>query len=114
MAVFIKIVSPGPTLFKQERVGFGGKKFTFLKFRTMKLQNDSTTHRKHLKKLICNPDTPMEKLDRDKDPRIIFGGRIIRKLALDELPQFRANTFILYPSRLHDRNSGDGHDVFHR
>ena len=88
MAVYIKIVSPGPALFRQERVGCGGKEFTFLKFRTMKLKNDASTHRDHLKELIGSPDTPMEKLDRGKDSRIIFGGRIIRKLALDELPQF--------------------------
>ncbi len=88
LTAYIRIVSPGPVLFKQKRVGCGGKQFTFLKFRTMKLNNDTITHRKHLKNLISSPDTPMEKLDHGKDPRIIFGGRIIRKLALDELPQF--------------------------
>jgi len=88
LSVYIKIVSPGPILFKQERVGLGARAFTFLKFRTMKPMNNVDVHRKHLKSLIGNSDVPMQKLDTSSDSRIIFGGRIIRKLGLDELPQF--------------------------
>ena len=84
--VYIKIVSPGPVLFKQKRVGYKGELFTFLKFRTMKIDNDHGEHKNHLKSLI-NSDVPMEKLDSGRDPRIIPGGKVIRKACLDEFPQ---------------------------
>ena len=84
--LYIKIISPGPVLFKQKRVGFKGQLFDFLKFRTMCVDNNPKCHATHLKELI-NSDKPMEKLDEGRDPRIIFGGRIIRKTCLDELPQ---------------------------
>jgi len=84
--LYIKIVSPGPILFKQARVGFKGRPFLFLKFRTMHMNNNHDCHETHLKELI-NSDKPMEKLDEGWDPRIIFGGRVIRKTCLDELPQ---------------------------
>ena len=87
LSAYIKIVSPGPLFFKQQRVGFKGKLFSFLKFRTMKSSNDESSHREHLKDLITS-EKPMEKLDNTADDRIIPGGRVIRKLALDELPQF--------------------------
>lgn len=83
---YIKIVSPGPIFFKQDRVGFKGQPFTFLKFRTMCMDNNPSCHETYLKELI-NSDKPMEKLDEGRDPRIIFGGRVIRKACIDELPQ---------------------------
>jgi lipopolysaccharide/colanic/teichoic acid biosynthesis glycosyltransferase len=86
LGVYIKIVSPGKILFKQKRVGFGGTQFTFLKFRTMYENNNPGEHREYLKTLI-NSTKPMEKLDCDRDPRIIPGGKILRKACLDELPQ---------------------------
>jgi len=85
-ALYIKIVSPGPVFFSQKRVGYKGRIFTFFKFRTMKIDNSVSSHKKHLKELI-NSDRPMEKLDNRKDPRIIFGGKVIRKACIDELPQ---------------------------
>ena len=60
--------------------------FTFLKLRTMRADNDPGRHRAHLKELITS-DRPMAKLDNAEDPRIVPGGRILRKLCLDELPQ---------------------------
>ncbi len=84
--VLIKSISPGPVLFKQERVGQGGEHFTFLKFRTMKVNNDSTLHREYLNELIKS-DKSMIKLDKEKDSRIIPLGRFIRKACIDELPQ---------------------------
>jgi len=83
---YIKIVSPGPVLFRQDRVGYGGRRFTFLKFRTMRVDNDATAHRAHLKQLI-HSETAMAKLDAADDPRIIPGARILRRTCLDELPQ---------------------------
>ena len=86
-AAFVRIVSPGPVLFRQERIGYRGRPFIFLKLRTMKISNDPSHHRVHLRGLI-NSDAPMTKLDGLADPRLIPGARIIRKLCIDELPQF--------------------------
>jgi len=86
LSVYIRIVSPGPVFYKQKRVGYRGKPFTFLKFRTMDVNNHAGHHKAYLKELI-NSDKPMEKLDEGRDPRIIFGGRVIRKACIDEFPQ---------------------------
>jgi lipopolysaccharide/colanic/teichoic acid biosynthesis glycosyltransferase len=73
-------------LFRQTRIGYKGRPFTFLKFRTMHPDNDASSHRDHLKSLIRS-DAPMLKLDSTDDPRIIPGARILRRACLDELPQ---------------------------
>jgi lipopolysaccharide/colanic/teichoic acid biosynthesis glycosyltransferase len=86
VALWIKIVSPGPIFFRQERVGYRGKRFMILKFRTMKVNVETQSHERHLEQLM-KADCPMIKLDASGDPRIIRGGRILRALALDELPQ---------------------------
>ncbi len=86
MAAYIKIVSPGRVLFRQTRVGYGGRHFTFLKFRTMSENNDPGAHRQYLKTLIKSAE-PMQKLDAERDPRIIPGGKLVRKACIDELPQ---------------------------
>jgi lipopolysaccharide/colanic/teichoic acid biosynthesis glycosyltransferase len=86
VCLYIKLVSPGPVLFRQERIGWRGRPFTFLKIRTMHTNNDQTSHKVHLKQLI-NSDQPMEKLDADRDPRILFGARVLRRACIDELPQ---------------------------
>jgi lipopolysaccharide/colanic/teichoic acid biosynthesis glycosyltransferase len=86
LALWIKLASPGPVFFRQERVGHGGKRFMILKFRTMKVNVETRTHERHLEQLI-NTDVPMTKLDAAGDPRIIAGGRILRATGLDELPQ---------------------------
>src|ERR1700723_3905674 len=86
LALWIKLTSPGPVFFRQERVGYRGKRFMILKFRTMKLNVETRTHESHLEQLN-NPNVPMTKLEAAGDPRIIRGGRIIRATGLDELPQ---------------------------
>ena len=53
IAVAIKATSKGPVFFKQQRVGQHGKLFTFLKFRSMKVDNDSKVHEEYVKKLIA-------------------------------------------------------------
>jgi lipopolysaccharide/colanic/teichoic acid biosynthesis glycosyltransferase len=93
VAAYIKIVSPGPVFFKQERVGFRGKKFTIWKFRTMKVDNDAKAHEEYLKSLIQGGDQAMVKLDAKKDPRIIPLGGVLRQTGLDELPQL-INVFL--------------------
>jgi lipopolysaccharide/colanic/teichoic acid biosynthesis glycosyltransferase len=85
----IKITSPGPAFFKQERIGYGGRRFQFLKFRTMKVNADSSAHQRYLAELIkSSKDTgvPMTKLD-DHNPQIIPFCKILRNTCLDELPQ---------------------------
>jgi exopolysaccharide production protein ExoY len=86
IAIWIKIVSRGPLFFFQERLGHGGRPFKIFKFRTMEVNVETRSHELHLQQLI-NTDCPMTKLDLTGDPRIIFGGRILRALGLDELPQ---------------------------
>ena len=52
IALLIKIVSPGPVFFKQTRIGYGCKEFNFWKFRTMKVNSDTTSHQQYLSELI--------------------------------------------------------------
>jgi lipopolysaccharide/colanic/teichoic acid biosynthesis glycosyltransferase len=86
IAILIKAVSPGPVFFRQQRVGFLGRPFQMVKFRTMKTDAEVTVHAHYLKNLL-NSDTPMQKLDSSSDGRIIRFGRILRRSSLDELPQ---------------------------
>jgi lipopolysaccharide/colanic/teichoic acid biosynthesis glycosyltransferase len=86
IGIFIKIVSPGPAFYGQERVGHKGISFFCWKFRTMKIGSENTTHQKHLSELIRH-DVPMAKLDQQGDPRIIPLGKFLRQSGLDELPQ---------------------------
>ncbi len=71
IAILIKIDSQGPIIIKQKRIGWNGKPFTILKFRTMK--NDVRLYEL----------APKE----DKDQRITHIGKILRRFSLDELPQ---------------------------
>jgi lipopolysaccharide/colanic/teichoic acid biosynthesis glycosyltransferase len=86
VSLFIKVVSPGPVFFRQERVGYLGKVFTIWKFRTMHLNADTTIHKEYLRELINN-EKSMTKLDNGRDNRIIPFGRILRVSGIDELPQ---------------------------
>lgn len=71
-ALIIKVVSPGPAFYKQERVGWGGKIFKMYKMRTMRIDAEKDS----------GPVWAQE-----NDPRLIRFGKIIRKLHIDELPQ---------------------------
>jgi lipopolysaccharide/colanic/teichoic acid biosynthesis glycosyltransferase len=91
----IKLTSKGPILFKQERVGQFGARFTFLKFRSMYFKNDSKIHEDYVKEFIAGnggpPDSEksLSTLYKLKDdPRVTRLGRLLRKTSLDELPQF--------------------------
>ena len=86
IGMLIRIVSAGPVLFKQERVGYLGARFLCYKFRTMFVDADTTVHQGHLNHLM-NSDKPMMKMDLHGDPRIIPFGRLLRASGLDELPQ---------------------------
>lgn len=82
IAAAIKLNSPGPVLFKQDRVGRNGRVFKLYKFRSM--YTDAEERKKEL--MAANMmDGPMFKLQ--DDPRITRVGRFLRKTSLDELPQ---------------------------
>ncbi len=81
-AVAVKLTSPGPVLFRQQRAGLGGRPFTFYKFRSMTA--DAEARKKDL--LAHNEQTgPVFKIA--ADPRITRVGRILRRTSIDELPQ---------------------------
>ena len=85
VSAWILLASPGPLLFRQERIGYRARRFMILKFRTMKINVETQTHEGYFERLMQS-DCPMTKLD-CRDARLIRGGRILRALGLDELPQ---------------------------
>ncbi|PYT40039.1 MAG: glycosyl transferase [Acidobacteria bacterium] len=94
IALLIKATSKGPVLFRQERRGQYGKKFTVLKFRSMRTNCDSRIHQEYVGRFIAgqvradgkNGEQPVFKIQ--KDPRVTWVGAILRKTSFDELPQF--------------------------
>lgn len=82
VAVAIKLDSPGPVFFRQERVGRWGEPFACYKFRSMVV--DAEQRLAELKDLN-EADAVVFKMK--ADPRVTHVGRVIRKLSLDELPQ---------------------------
>lgn len=94
IASMVKLTSKGPILFKQERMGQFGKAFTFLKFRSMYVNNDPKIHQEFMQRMIsgeCGGNAqegskPIYKMK--DDPRVTRVGRFIRRTSLDELPQF--------------------------
>jgi hypothetical protein len=86
VAVWMKLVSPGPIFFLQERVGFKGRRFKIYKFRTMAVAADTSVHNQYFTNLI-GTNAPMVKLDAKGDSRLIAGGWLLRASGLDELPQ---------------------------
>ena len=86
VALLVRCGSRGPILFRQPRVGYRGHEFTCFKFRTMRVDAESTPHRDHFRELM-DRDVPMTKLDARKDPRLAPLGAALRVTGLDELPQ---------------------------
>lgn len=78
----IRLDSPGPAIFRQERVGENGRLFTMLKFRSMVI--DADTRRPEVVRTTSN-GTILHK--QANDPRITRVGRFLRRTSLDELPQ---------------------------
>jgi Undecaprenyl-phosphate glucose phosphotransferase len=72
IALLVKITSPGPVFYRQERMGLDGKPFQMLKFRTMTIDQPGDTV------LLTSKD----------DPRVTLVGNWLRRMSLDELPQF--------------------------
>jgi len=107
VAILIKLDSPGPIFFSQDRVGvrrriynkkiyYQRSTFRCYKFRTMVCNADSSLHKSYIKALINNDcegmaalqgeDTKIRKLTHD--PRVTRLGKILRKSSIDEIPQF--------------------------
>lgn len=80
-ALAVRLDSPGPVLFRQERVGRGGRTFQLLKFRTMVPDADAMTES------LMTRSTDPNWLQLDDDPRITRFGRVLRGSSLDEVPQ---------------------------
>ena len=72
IAAIIKITSPGPVLFKQDRYGMDGKKIKVWKFRSMRVMDNGEVVKQATK----------------NDPRVTKFGAFLRRTSLDELPQF--------------------------
>jgi lipopolysaccharide/colanic/teichoic acid biosynthesis glycosyltransferase len=92
ISVIIRLTSKGPILFRQKRLGKGGKEFTFLKFRTMYHNSDQNMHREYVTSLIENKAAKQERNGKSyykmtNDPRVTPFGRFLRLASLDELPQ---------------------------
>ena len=86
ISVLMKLTSPGPIFFRQERIGYRGRRFMCFKFRTMHVGADSRVHQTHCDYLIQS-NAPMVKMDARGDSRLIPGAWLIRASGLDELPQ---------------------------
>jgi lipopolysaccharide/colanic/teichoic acid biosynthesis glycosyltransferase len=94
ISVAIKATSKGPVLFRQPRIGQYGRHFTFLKFRSMRVDNDCSIHREYVSHLIAG--TTAAHLNKGKedgvyklanDQRVTRIGRLLRRTSMDELPQ---------------------------
>lgn len=73
IALAVKMDSPGPILFKQERIGLGNRRFKILKFRSMRVENS---------------DASGDRSTGRQDDRVTRVGDLLRRASLDELPQF--------------------------
>ena len=94
IAIAVKLTSTGPVLFRQQRIGKRGRRFTFLKFRSMYSRSNHAIHEEYVKQLIAGAaqaeqargnGQPVYKLT--NDPRVTPLGRFLRRSSLDELPQ---------------------------
>jgi len=91
VAVMVRLTTPGPALFRQTRIGRGGRPFVLYKFRTMYDGSPNDVHREYVRKLLTDAEPPaggrqgLYKLE--DDARITPVGRLLRRLSIDELPQ---------------------------
>ncbi len=96
IAAMIRLDSPGPVLFKQDRLGKNGRVFKFYKFRSMHI--DAERHKQEVESLN-EQDGPVFKVR--SDPRITSVGKFLRRSSLDEIPQilnvFRGEMTVVGP-----------------
>jgi exopolysaccharide biosynthesis polyprenyl glycosylphosphotransferase len=111
----VRLSSPGPALFRQTRVGVGGKEFTLYKFRSM--YTDAEARLEAVQGLNVNNDGLLFKIP--DDPRVTSVGRVLRRLSIDELPQLlnvmRGDMSLVGPRPpLPSEVEQYGHDVMRR
>jgi exopolysaccharide biosynthesis polyprenyl glycosylphosphotransferase len=82
VALLVKLTSPGPVLFRQQRSGLNGRPFTLYKFRTMV---NNAEQLKHELAALNEMSGPVFKVT--NDPRVTRVGKVLRKYSLDEFPQ---------------------------
>jgi lipopolysaccharide/colanic/teichoic acid biosynthesis glycosyltransferase len=92
VAIAVKLESRGPILFRQERLGLGGRRFVVFKFRTMFSSAEEERHRDHVRDLIRHDASPQNAggeawLPIRSDPRVTRIGSFLRRSHLDEFPQ---------------------------
>lgn len=101
----VRLTSPGPGLFRQERLGRAEEPFVMLKFRTMRADSSDEAHRRYVTRLLTE-ETPEasgpERLFKlTDDPRVTRIGDLLRRSSLDELPQlwnvFRGDMSLVGP-----------------
>lgn len=86
-ALAVRIDSPGPAFFRQQRVGKDGVEFWMIKLRTMVIDHDEEVFHAHLERLADSDDTDDAYTIRiEDDPRVTSVGARLRKWSLDELP----------------------------
>lgn len=85
--VLLKLDSPGPAIFRQERCGRGRRRFEVLKFRTMHVNASAEPHRRYIAALAAGEASAdgLQKLT--NDPRVTRVGGFLRRTSIDELPQ---------------------------
>ena len=122
IGLVIKLSSKGPVFFRQERIGHHGEPFTFLKFRTMHVNNDPGLHREYVRKLIAGQAEPANGNGHTvykikSDPRVTRFGMFLRRTSLDELPQL-INVLLgemsLVGPRPPIKYEVDHYDIWHR
>lgn len=91
IALAIKLHSPGPIFYHQQRIGKNGVPFDMLKFRSMRVGNDDPSRKKQMQRLIKDNLGPQQlgaqTLKVKNDARVTGVGKVLRKAGLDELPQ---------------------------
>lgn len=89
--LLVRLTSPGPAVFRQERLGRGRRPFTMLKLRTMDCGTSDEIHREYVASLAAGGQAavagPRGLLKLEEDPRVTRVGAWLRRTSLDELPQ---------------------------
>jgi exopolysaccharide biosynthesis polyprenyl glycosylphosphotransferase len=95
VALAVKLDSPGPVFFRQERVGTGGRRFGVFKFRTMVNGASDAAHRELVSRMLAGDEKETARAGKGStrvykllgDERVTRVGRLLRRTSVDELPQ---------------------------